>query len=171
MTTHLDTPPLSSPLTDADVADLLGATHPNAVRQRAMLWAALSPDGMILATFGEARSYETMLCAELIALSNGFLVEHGTRRGPDDRVLWIRERWDLRLRAAVAALSALDAGRSQHQRVLRWLAQPTNRVDAGQLLERLATDPSQVVALPPVPLSNADQAMGEWAAAAIAALA
>lgn len=144
-------------VTEADVSDLFAAVRPSALKMRAMLTLALSPEGLHHDVFGRgASAYSARLRSEAVAVRNGFVLEV-VEVGRTGRRTMVRARWLPQFRCGVVAL--LDWGNGNpgesDPTIVRWLSQPEARLAAASLLRRIGEDPELVLALPRHPTGTA----------------
>jgi hypothetical protein len=140
----------TAPLTDDDIDDLLAAPRRQAVRQRALLWAALAPDGLILSTFGTNRSASNLAGAEQAARSRGFVLDYEPDCGYEP-IVRIRRRWTPPHRPGIAAFATATRDAANGPSALCWISNPDHADLTCELLHTFNRHPGVLEILLPLP--------------------
>lgn len=168
----MNEPEPTAPLTDDDIDDLLAAPRRQAIRQRALLWAALAPDGLILSTFGTNRSASNLAGAEQAARSRGFVLDYEPDRGYEP-IVRIRRRWTPPHRPGIAGFASATRDSINGPSALCWVSDPDRADLTCELLHAFNTNAGVLEILLPLPQATGrgqspsaqsayDEAMISW---------
>jgi hypothetical protein len=143
----------TSLLAAEDYIDLVNAASRRSPRMRTMLWAMVSPDGLMRSAFGR-RSYvqDAAVKAELAAVRAGFVTFEEIREPRDEGRTRIERRWRAEFRVGVAALTdwvAVPDGAALD--LMCSLNKSAREPVAASLFTSLSAEPSKVKLLPACP--------------------
>ncbi len=161
----------TSTLTTEDHVDLVDAASKRSPRMRAMLWAMVSPDGLVRSVFGKrAFVHDAAAKAEACAARAGFVCFNERDRTLSEPRTRIDRRWRPEYREGVSAFAGWADPTGRHEPVfVNLLNEPVNREQAARLYALLSAEPSMVELLPALPRSRFGDLLepSEWAVSAV----
>lgn len=159
------------PLAAQDQIDLVNAASRRSPRMRTMLWAMVSPDGLVRSAFGgRSHVHDAAVKAEAAAFRAGFVCLDEGDASRDDFRTRVERRWRVEYREGIGAIARWAASEGDLAlHFLRSLNDPACREDASHLYTALSAEPSLVELLPDRPRwALRDETPGaEWLSSAL----